>query len=181
MEQPKLIQEKQFIDDRGKFIPSFIDKRWIQTNVSVSKRGVFRGMHFQIEDAAQAKLVRVLNGAVLDIIIDLRNKDSNPDYLKLSSFDLRSNKNEETYPRLYIPKGFAHGFLALENNTIFEYQVDAEYNPQKDRSINWKSLPVIKDLISKYNFSADTLIISEKDTNAPMLEDWLKLNEKVMP
>jgi len=95
-------------------------------------------------------------------------------------FDLYSTDEENSYPRLYVPKGFAHGFLSLKPNTIFEYQVDAEHKPEKDRSINWKSFPELKDLMEKHNFNTENMIISDKDKNAPTLEEWLKHNETVI-
>lgn len=180
LQQPILIQENQFFDDRGKFIGSPIHNAWIENNVSNNRRGTFRGMHFQIEDTAQAKLVRVLNGSVIDVIVDLRNLPNNKNYLNIRVYNLVSFTKAHNSLVLYIPKGFAHGFLALEDNTIFEYKVDASYASEKGRSIHWKSFPVFEEIFKKYNLDADQLIISEKDKNAQALDDWLKLNEKVI-
>lgn len=180
LQQPILIQENQFFDHRGKFIGTPIHSAWVENNVSTNQRGTFRGMHFQIEDTAQAKLVRVLSGSVVDVIVDLRNLPNNKNYLNVGVYNLISFTKAHNNLALYIPKGFAHGFLTLEDNTIFEYKVDAPYAPGKGRGINWKSFPIFEEIFKKFNIGADQLIISEKDKDAQTLNDWLKLNEKAI-
>ena len=180
LQQPILIQENQFFDHRGKFIGSPIHNAWVENNVSSNRRGTFRGMHFQIEDTAQAKLVRVLHGSVVDVIVDLRDLPNNKNYLNVGVYNLVSFTKTHNNLALYIPKGFAHGFLTLEDNTIFEYKVDAPYASEKGRGIHWESFPIFEEIFEKFNIGADQLIISEKDKNAQTLNDWLKLNEKVI-
>ncbi len=180
-EEPQYVSLRQFTDRRGAFIPNPLDDRWLQQNLSFSHRGVFRGMHFQIEETAQAKLVRVLNGSAVDVIMDLRHGEENPTYLTVSVYSLSHSMDSDEIYALYVPKGFAHGFLTLEDNTIFEYYVDAPYAPEKERSIHWKSLGVFSDIFKNHNLREEELLISDKDQAAPTLEEWLARRERVLP
>ncbi len=175
--KPQLIIQQQFFDHRGKFLPTPTDSRWIQDNVSTSKKGTFRGMHFQVGNYSQAKLVRVLSGSVIDIIVDLRNHTDNKNYLNVYYYYLAGFDNAHNHYSLYIPRGFAHGFIALEDNTVFNYLVDNLYDPESDRTINYKSFPFIVETANRFGFSETELLISPKDHNAPMLEDWLEKKE----
>jgi len=179
--QPQLIIQQQFFDHRGKFLPTPTDSRWVQDNISTSKKGTFRGMHLQIGNYSQAKLVRVLAGSVIDIIIDLRNLPANKNYLNVSYYYLAGFDNVNNHYSLFVPKGFAHGFITLEDNTIFNYLVDNPYNADSDRSINYKSFPIITELFNRFGFTENDLLISPKDAQAISLEEWLAFGEPVTP
>lgn len=178
---PQLILQKQFFDDRGKFLPTPTEPQWVQNNISTSKRGTFRGMHFQIGNFAQTKLVRVLSGSVIDIIVDLRNVPENKTYKHVFYYHLGSYNFVNNHYTLLVPKGFAHGFLTLEDNTVFDYLVDEPYNPELDRSINYRSFPIITELAERHGLSSDELLISDKDRNAPTFEEWLEKGENPLP
>jgi dTDP-4-dehydrorhamnose 3,5-epimerase len=136
-----LIEPRLFSDDRGVFYETFQvnqfkefiseDVNFVQDNESVSKKNVLRGLHFQNPPYAQGKLVRVVSGSVLDVAVDLR-KDS-PTYGKHQKVVL-SGENKHLF---WIPKGFAHGFLALEENTIFHYKCTDFYHPPSEQTILW--------------------------------------------
>ena len=181
IQQPILLQEWQFFDKRGKFLPSKLNNGWIQQNVSTNSRGTLRGMHFQIGNFAQAKLVRVLSGSVIDVVIDLRNIPENKNYLDVKAYHLTHYENAHNHPTLFVPKGFAHGFLTLEDNTIFEYKIDTQYSKENERSIHYKSFVIFEELFKKYNISQTELNISNKDLEAPTLQEWIAINEDVLP
>lgn len=134
----KLLKPKVFHDDRGYFYESYnkatfnrvgISDEFVQDNESLSQKGVVRGLHFQYGEFAQAKLVSVAKGAVLDVVADIR-KNSRA-YGKHYAVEL----NDENKYRLYIPEGFAHGFATLKNNTLFTYKCSAFYNPRFEGGI----------------------------------------------
>ncbi len=160
-----------FKDKRGVFFESFNKKslektlntplNFVQDNHSVSKKGVLRGLHFQTGNFAQAKLVRVVKGAVLDVVVDLR-KDS-PTYLKHFKTILTS----ESPRMLFIPKGMAHGFLALEDDTVFLYKCDAFYNKDAESGILYNDRALQID----WAYPPDQIILSEKDKKLPQLRD----------
>ena len=129
-----------FKDDRGYFFESFKeeefrrcvgDVRFVQENQSKSSYGVLRGLHYQKGDAAQAKLVRVVQGSVLDVAVDIRK--SSPTFGKYVAVEL----SEHNHKQLFIPRGFAHGFLVLSETAVFCYKVDNVYAPQADAGIRW--------------------------------------------
>lgn len=162
MEQGFKIKNNVFVDHRGTFAPLSLyslDKDWIQSNVSFNpKKGTFRGLHFQLGDFAQAKLIKVITGMIIDFIVDIRI--DSPHYLKVYEFIV--NPGEE----LYVPKGYAHGFLTTEDNTVVQYLVDNIYSPENEGSIYWKEFPEIVDTIKEYQdgvLNEGELIISEKD------------------
>ena len=149
-------------DERGYFYESFNEKkfieetsikapRFVQDNQSKSVKGVLRGLHFQNPPMAQAKLIRVLNGSVLDVVVDIRK--NSPTYGKHFKLILSSNNLK----MLYIPKGFAHGFLTLEDNTIFSYKCSTYYNKKSERSLLWN------DLLLNIDWKINNPILSEKD------------------
>jgi dTDP-4-dehydrorhamnose 3,5-epimerase len=181
LDHPQLILQKQFFDDRGKFLPTPTEPQWVQNNISTSKRGTFRGMHFQIGNFAQTKLVRVLSGSVIDVIVDLRNVPENKTYKHVFYYHLASYNYVNNHYTLMVPKGFAHGFLTLEDNTVFDYLVDEPYNPELDRSINYQSFPIIKELAERHGISSEELLISDKDLYAPSFEEWLEKGENPLP
>ena len=170
----QLVDYPKFDDDRGSFIPTAMGEPWQQENVSFSKKGVLRGMHFQGGSAAQTKLVRVLTGSAVDVVIDLR--PDSPDFKKVSAFMLRPD--DANY--LLVPKGFAHGFLALEDDTLFQYRVDNDYAPDAEHIVHWKSAEEeFMKVASEHGLSADDLIVAEKDAESLMADEWLRKGEPV--
>jgi dTDP-4-dehydrorhamnose 3,5-epimerase len=166
----KLLKPKVFEDARGYFFEAFSEQRYwkcgidchfVQDNESMSMRGVLRGLHYQIAPHAQAKLIRVVRGAVLDVAVDIRK--GSPTFGKYAMVEL-SEKNKQ---QIYIPHGFAHGFLVLEDNTIFSYKCDAYYNPSCERGIRWDD-PTIAVPWPKLDIP---YILSEKDKKLPLLQD----------
>ena len=160
-----VIKVKVFKDNRGFFMESYnkrefkeigLDIEFVQDNHSRSVKGVLRGLHFQLRKP-QGKLVRVMRGKVFDVVVDLR-KDS-PTYKKWFGIEL----SEENMLMMYIPRGFAHGFLALENTDLF-YKVTEYYHPEYDSGIRWSDPEIgIKWPVM------ENLIISEKDQKLPYL------------
>lgn len=164
-----LLEPQVFEDNRGWFMETYskekfarhgIDAEFIQDNHSMSyKKGVLRGIHFQLSPMAQGKLMRCTKGAILDVAVDLR-KDS-PTYKKWVSVVL-SMTNRRMF---FVPRGFGHAFLTLEDNTEVEYKVDSLYSPQHDRSIRYDDPDIA------INWGTGTFILSDKDRNAPFLKD----------
>ena len=162
-----LIEPKVFEDSRGFFMESYnyntfkelgIDNVFVQDNISKSSKAVLRGLHFQKDEYAQAKLVYILRGAVLDITLDLR-KDSET----FGNFE-EVELNEKNKRMLFIQRGFALGFLTLEDDTEFVYKCDNFYNPKSEVGIIWNDTDLNIDWnLKKYNIKEEELIISEKD------------------
>ena len=157
-----IIKPKVFEDDRGYFMESYKDSfikesfpdiHFIQDNESKSSYGVLRGLHFQKPPFEQTKLVRVIQGEVLDVAVDLR-KDSET-YGKWESIIL-SGENKKQF---LVPKGFAHGFIVISDTAIFSYKVDNIYAPDYDSGIIYND----QDLNIDWRLSKDDIIISEKD------------------
>lgn len=139
-----------------------VDADFVQDNHSLSaSAGVFRGLHFQLPPFAQAKLVRVVRGAVFDVAVDIRR--NSPDFGKWVGLELTAEKGNQ----LYIPAGFAHGFLTLVPDTEFLYKVSAYYAPAHDRTIRYDD-PQIGLVLPR--IEAD-IILSEKDRSAPLLSE----------
>ena len=162
-----IIEPRIFKDSRGFFMESYnyntfkelgIDNIFVQDNISKSSKGVLRGLHFQKDEYAQAKLVYVLRGAVLDITVDLR--ETSETFGKYVAVEL----NDKNKRMLFIPRGFAHGFLTLEDGTEFFYKCDNFYNPKSEVGIIWNDTDLNIDWnLDKYNIKEEELIISEKD------------------
>lgn len=141
IEGPLLLRPKLFADERGYFLETFNERgfaaatgiraEFVQDNESSSKKGVLRGLHFQLAPHAQGKLVRVARGAVIDVVVDIR--PGSPTYGRHVKVRLDSATKE----MFWIPPGFAHGFLALEDDTVFNYKCTAYYNPAAERTIHW--------------------------------------------
>jgi dTDP-4-dehydrorhamnose 3,5-epimerase len=155
-----------FKDHRGYFMESYHQKNinkllgnvnFVQDNESESSRGVLRGLHFQKPPYAQAKLVRCLTGSVLDVVLDLR-KDSKTYGCFETTLLSEENKNQ-----LFIPKGFAHGFVVLSETAIFSYKVDNYYNPDSESGVLWNDL----DLNIDWKINKKEIIVSEKDKSLP--------------
>jgi len=168
-----LLEPKVFEDHRGFFLESYSQKLFrengimddfVQDNHSLSvKKGVLRGLHFQLPPNAQSKLVRVVTGSVFDVIVDLRKGSET--FGRWESFEL-SAKNKRL---LYIPRGFAHAFCTLEKNTEFMYKVDNLYAPESDSGIIWND----KTLNIKWPLEQDP-IVSEKDASLQTFEEFKK-------
>ena len=164
-----IIEPKAFGDNRGWFMESYskrdmeaagINVDFVQDNRSYSaKKGIIRGLHFQKNPMAQAKLVTCLRGAILDVAVDLR-RDS-PTYKQWISVEL----NSENRYQLFIPKGFAHGFLTLTDDVEIMYKCDEFYSPEHDGGIRFDDPDI------GVEWGCTDPILSEKDTNAPLLKD----------
>ena len=175
-----VIEPQIFEDSRGFFMESYnyndfkeigIDNIFVQENHSKSLKGVLRGLHFQKGEYSQAKLIRALKGVVLDIAVDLR-KDSET-FGKYIAVEL----NEKNKKMLFIPKGFAHGFLSLENDTEIFYKCDNFYNPKSESGIIWNDRDLNIDWnFEKYNIDENELIISEKDKKNISFKEYKKIN-----
>lgn len=165
-----VIEPRVYTDDRGYFMESFSLQKFkehigtinfIQDNESKSSKGVLRGLHYQTGEYSQAKLVRAIKGAVLDVAVDIRK--SSPTFGKYVAVEL----SEENKKQLFIPRGFAHGFLVLSDEAIFSYKVDNIYSPQHDASIIWNE----PELGIDWNFPVEELILSQKDKNGKSLSE----------
>ena len=167
IEGPVIVEPRVFGDHRGYFFESFSLRDFVenvgpvdfvQDNESLSaKRGVLRGLHFQKGEAAQAKLLRVVRGSVLDVAVDIR--PGSPTFGKSVSV-LLSGENKRQF---FIPRGFAHGFLVLEDDTIFQYKCDNYYAPWAEGSYRWNDPFFAID----WGISPEEVILSEKDAKAP--------------
>ncbi len=164
-----LIKTSLFVDKRGSFIESFSEKinqslgvniKWIQDNESVSKKYVFRGLHFQKDEYAQSKLVRVSNGKIIDILLDLRKNSST-----FMNF-IKVNLNHRNL-LLYVPKGIAHGFISLDDNTIVNYKCDNSYNPDYESGVN----PFKSNLKINLGVDKKKIIVSKKDLSLPSIDN----------
>lgn len=162
MERSIKIDNKVFVDHRGTFAPlslKTLSKEWTQSNISFNpNKGTFRGLHFQVGEFAQSKLVKVITGSIIDFIVDIRPES--PNYLKVFEYHLTSGQE------LYVPKGYAHGFLTTEENTVVQYLVDNHYSPENEGSIYWMEFPEIIETIKEFNdgnLNNESLIISDKD------------------
>ena len=165
-----IIKPDVFGDERGYFFESFhirkfgevgINEAFVQDNESCSQKGVLRGLHYQLEPFAQGKLIRVIKGAVLDIAVDIRK--TSPTFGKWVAMELTS----ENKWMCWIPKGFAHGFVTLEDDTIFTYKCTGLYNKASEGSIRWN------DPQLNINWGVESPILSDKDRMAPLLKDAL--------
>lgn len=166
-----IIIPEVFSDDRGYFFESFREKdfkkrincKFVQDNeVFSSEVNTIRGLHYQIKNP-QAKLIHVLSGAIKDVIVDIRTSSSS--FGKSFSINL-DNKNHKM---LFIPEGFAHGYLVLEKNTIVQYKCTDYYNPKSEYGIRWD------DSYLNINWGVTNPILSEKDNMLPFLKDQEKL------
>ncbi|HLO90288.1 MAG: dTDP-4-dehydrorhamnose 3,5-epimerase [Chloroflexota bacterium] len=165
-----IVKPDVFADERGYFFESYnrikfanlgIDVNFVQDNESRSMKGVLRGLHFQRKPFAQGKLVRVVSGAVLDVAVDLR--PDSPTFGKWASIEL-TGENKLMY---WIPEGFAHGFLTLQDNTVFTYKCTGVYNKEAESSIKWDD----PDLNINWNISDP--LLSLKDNDAPSFAQYL--------
>tara|TARA_R110002049_G_scaffold65444_9_gene171853 strand:+ start:313 stop:858 length:546 start_codon:yes stop_codon:yes gene_type:complete len=162
-----VVEPQVFKDKRGYFVETYnqkkfnktlgLDINFVQDNESQSSKGVLRGLHYQLGEHAQAKLVRVIKGKVLDVVVDLRHNSSTfGEYLTIEL-------SEQNKTQFFVPRGFAHGFLVLEDDTIFSYKCDNFYNKESEAGIIYND----KDLAIDWNFPTNELIVSEKDILLP--------------
>ena len=169
-----IIEPTVFKDDRGYFFESWneqalkdagIDVHWVQDNESFSTYGVLRGLHYQAAPYTQAKLVRVIKGAVLDVAVDIR-KDSST-YGKHVAVELTGQNKRQ----LFIPRGFAHGVVVLSDEVTFAYKCDNVWNKESERGIKWND----KDIGIKWGVHEESIKLSPKDSLHPCfksIEPW---------
>ena len=166
-----IVEPKVHGDDRGYFVETFrADKleeflgykiNFCQDNESKSSKGVLRGLHYQLAPAAQTKLVRVIQGSVLDVAVDIRK--GSPTFGQYVSVKLTGENKKQ----LLVPRGFAHGFIVLEDDTTFAYKVDNYYSPENDRGISFDDI----DLDIDWILDKEELNLSAKDKIQPKLSE----------
>ena len=162
-------------DDRGYFVETFRQDlfndavgsivNFVQDNESKSSKGVLRGLHYQVSPYSQSKLVKVIEGSVLDVAVDIRR--SSPTFGHHVAVELSSDNKKQ----LFIPKGFAHGFVVLSDSATFTYKVDCLYAPKYERGIAFDD----KDLKINWQLNSDILKLSNKDRNSPSLSNAIDL------
>lgn len=167
--QPKILE-----DTRGSFFEVFKKKElehflgyeinFVQENTSISKKGVLRGLHFQTGEAAQAKLVSVQKGDVIDVIVDIRPES------KTFGEHIKVDLSDKNHRSIFIPKGMAHGFVSIANEVVFNYLCDSYYNPKMESGILYND----SDLAIDWGFPLSELIISEKDLILPSFKEIIK-------
>lgn len=166
-----IIEPKIFNDDRGYFFESYnyasykeigIDIRFVQDNESCSKLGTLRGLHFQTGKYAQTKLVRVVYGRVYDVAVDIRK--NSPSFGQVFGVELSAENKKQ----FLIPRGFAHGFVSLEDNTILQYKCDNYYNHAAEGGINFAD----PELDINWQLEVQNLIVNERDKNFPSLAEY---------
>ena len=162
----KIFEPRVFVDSRGYFFECFnqktfaqagIENVFVQDNESKSQRGVLRGLHYQLNPMAQAKLVRVVEGEVLDVVVDIRK--SSATYGKTYSALLSADNKKQ----LFIPRGFAHGFAVLSENCIFQYKCDNYYSKESEGGIMYNDTELNID----WQLSSHEIVVSEKDNALP--------------
>jgi dTDP-4-dehydrorhamnose 3,5-epimerase len=169
---PRIIVPKRYVDERGWFSETFHERRlhdvgitcrFVQDNQSNSKRaGTLRGLHFQLPPAAQAKLVAAVKGRILDVAVDVRR--GSPTFGKYVSTELSSESGRQ----VYIPIGFAHGFLTLEDDVVVMYKASDYYAPAHDSGIRWND----PDIAFPWPVKGANIITSDKDQRLPLLKEF---------
>ncbi len=170
-----IIEPQVFEDTRGFFFEAYSEAKYqevlkttfVQDNISRSTYGVLRGLHFQAAPYAQAKLVEVLKGHILDIAVDLR--PGSDTYGQHVAFDL----SDQNHRQLFIPKGLAHGFITLSESAILHYKCDDYYHPESERGIIWSD----QTLNIQWPIDADHIILSEKDSKHPTFIEYQRLHD----
>lgn len=169
-----IIEPRVFGDHRGYFFESFSERdfaaevrevRFVQDNESKSCYGVLRGLHFQKPPHAQSKLVRVVKGRVLDVAVDIRR--GSPTFGKHVAVEL----SEENHRQFFIPRGFAHGFVVLSDEAVFQYKCDDFYAPECEGAVAWDD----PELGIDWGIPMEDVILSEKDMKHPRLKDAAEL------
>jgi dTDP-4-dehydrorhamnose 3,5-epimerase len=165
-----ILEPKVFEDSRGYFMESYnkdvfhelgITNDWVQDNQSKSSRGVIRGLHYQLNPKSQAKLIRVIEGTIYDVALDLRKGSKT--FGKYFGLELSSENKRQ----FLVPHGFAHGFSVLSKTAIVLYKCDELYSPAHERGIN----PMDQSLDIHWNIEEDEMILSEKDLKNPSFKD----------
>ncbi len=169
LEGVMIIEPDVFADERGFFVETFQEKRYqeilgtntrfVQDNFSSSKKGVLRGLHYQVPPFGQAKLLQVLRGKVLDIALDIRY--GSPTFGKSVAVELSG----ENHRQFFIPEGFAHGFLALEDDILFQYKCTNIYSKEHERGVIWN------DPALEIQWGIESPMVSDKDREHPLLKD----------
>lgn len=169
LKEVKIVEPQVFGDNRGWFMETYsslklkelgIDTVFNQDNHSFSaQKGTLRGLHFQNNPMAQTKLIRCTKGAILDVAVDVRK--GSPDYKKWTAVELSADNKR----MLYIPQGFAHGFVTLTDDVEVQYKVDNFYSPENDRSVRFDDPSI------GVEWGVDDPILSQKDISAPLLDD----------
>lgn len=159
LNKPILTNNKAFYDERGVFASLSLTSHltWLQSNISVNlKPFTLRGLHFQQKPYEQSKLIKVINGSIIDFVTNLDSTSET--FLKIKMFTMKPGDE------LYVPKNYAHGFLTLEENTIVQYLVNNIYNPNSEGVIPWTYFPELSKEFEKIeNFSIKNLIIKDRD------------------
>lgn len=164
-----ILEPDRFGDDRGYFSPYFIEKDLeklgikfegvVQANRSKSSKGVVRGLHFQKNPKCQAKIVEVIKGRAIDVVVDIR--EGSPSYGKSTAVLLTPDNNRQ----LFVPRGFAHGFISLEDDTIFQYLIDNDYAPDMEGGIYWDDPDLGIDWEGMFReYGIDKPLTSDKDS-----------------
>lgn len=146
---------------KGKFREEILNTEFVQENESLSSRGVLRGLHYQLPPFAQSKLIRVVSGKIIDVAVDIRR--GSPTFGKSVVAEI-SGENKR---QIFIPRGFAHGFSVLENNTIVQYKTDNYYAPEYEAAVLWNDPALGID----WGVPADEILLSDKDKMHPLLKD----------
>ena len=167
-----IIEPSVFGDNRGYFLESFnLEKfeenvypiKFVQDNESKSSKGVLRGLHFQKPPFAQAKLVRCIEGKVLDVVVDIRKNS------KTYGQHIAVELSGENKKQVFIPKGFAHGFVVLSDSATFAYKVDKTYAPDSDAGIHWNDT----SLNIQWGLDESEVLVSEKDAKLPFFSEFV--------
>ena len=176
-----IIEPHIFADNRGYFFEAFSEREFaeqvcnthfVQENEAKSSYGVVRGLHFQLPPHAQSKLVRVVEGAILDVVVDIRK--GSPTFGKHIAVELSA----ENHRQLFVPRGFAHGYSVLSKEAVMEYKCDNYYAPESEGAIAWNDAALAID----WGVPAEKVILSEKDKHHPTLAECNALfnyNEKL--
>jgi dTDP-4-dehydrorhamnose 3,5-epimerase len=168
----KIFEPRVITDRRGYFFESFnkqifkqagINTEFVQDNESRSQRGTLRGLHYQLNPMAQAKLIRVVEGEVLDVVVDLRN--GSPTFGKSFTIAISAENKKQ----LYIPRGFAHGFSVLSENCIFQYKCDNYYSKENEGGILFSDPALNID----WGLDHQEVIVSDKDKVQPLFKDCI--------
>lgn len=169
IEDVVIIEPQVHGDERGYFVETFRQDKleeflnfkinFVQDNESKSGKGVLRGLHYQLAPSAQTKLVRVIQGAVLDVAVDIR--EGSPTYGQHVAVELTAENKKQ----LFVPRGFAHGFVVLEDDTVFAYKVDNYYSPENDRGVAFDDPALNID----WQLNKEQLNLSVKDKAQPLL------------
>lgn len=169
-----IVEPEVYHDDRGYYMETFrnsdlgtsLKERFVQDNLSYNKsKFTFRGFHYQKPPYTQSKLVRVVSGSVIDVVVDLRG--NSPTYMQSTTVHLDAINNK----LLYVPKGFGHAFLTLEDNTVFEYKVNMVYNKLSSVSFNMTGYNIFFDIFNDLKISWDSVLMSDTDSNAECFDE----------